>query len=75
MTRYCIGCVHLDLTPREPGVMGSSWTGQYGQEEAATFCKRNHWRAEMGPEATLETFRACMEKATDCLDYEERETP
>lgn len=53
--------------------MGSTLTGTYGAEEAATFCELGHWRTEMGPDATMETFRTCMEKATDCPDFKERE--
>ena len=70
--RYCIGCVHLDLTPRDPGCMGSTWTGIYGDEEARTFCKKGHWSMEVGTDATMEDFRRAMEKARDCPDYSER---
>jgi hypothetical protein len=73
--KYCIGCVHLDLTPRDPGRMGSTWTGVYGDEEAATFCKKDHWRVEMGTDATLEDFQRAMEKAETCPDFEERSAP
>jgi hypothetical protein len=70
--KYCIGCTHLDLTPRYPGAMGSTWTGIYGDEEAAMFCYKGYWRNEMDARANLETFRQCMEKAQTCADFEER---
>ena len=73
--RYCIGCVFFDMTPREPGCMGSTWTGIYGDEEAASFCQQGHWRFEHGTQFTLEDFRQHMEKAQKCADYEERPAP
>jgi hypothetical protein len=70
--RYCIGCIHLDITPRDAGCTGSTLTGVYGDEEAMVFCKKGHWREEMGERAGVETFRKCMEKAETCPDFNER---
>lgn len=71
---YCIGCKHLNLTPRDPGCVGSTLTGVYGDEEAQMFCSEGHWREEMGQNATLEVFRICMEKAETCDDFVQRES-
>ena len=73
--RYCIGCVFFDMTPRDPGQMGSTWTGIWGDEEARGFCKKDHWSFEIGTDFTLEDFRKSMEKAGDCPDYSERPAP
>ena len=73
--KYCIGCKYLDLTPREEGCQGSTWTGIYGDEEAAMFCTKGHWRNEIGPYANLIDFQRAMEKAEICSDFEERLVP
>lgn len=75
ITRYCIGCIHFRLEPRDPGYMGSEDTGRYGESETQVLCAKNHWGAEMGQDATLEEFRGYMEKATDCPDFKERKIP
>jgi hypothetical protein len=70
--RYCIGCQHLYYTEPDPGSVGSTWTGRYGEEDAALFCRRGHWRHDFDRGASVETFERCMEKANTCPDYEER---
>lgn len=73
--KYCIGCKHLNLSPREPSAQGSELTGTYGGEEAAMFCAKGYWKEEMGEDATLENFQRAMEKADTCLDFSERADP
>lgn len=73
--RYCIGCVFFDMTPRDPGCMGSTWTGIYGDEEARGFCKKGLWNYDLGTSLDLDDFRRFMEKAADCSQYTERPAP
>lgn len=73
--RYCIGCVFFDMTPRDPGQMGSTWTGIWGDEEARGFCKKDRWQYDFGTSLSLDEFRDFMEKANDCALYEERPAP
>lgn len=70
--KYCIGCVHLYYEPPDPGCMGSTWTGVYGDHDARLACQLGHWEHEFSEGSSIKEFEAAMEKAETCPDFTER---
>jgi hypothetical protein len=68
--RYCIGCVKLVFIDKCRGY-GTPQTGSWTIDEAGVICKAGHWQVELLNDKPLDLSQA-MEKAQDCLDFEER---
>ena len=74
--KYCIGCVHLNLFPHEPGYSYSTYT-QESYVDAKMACAKHHWEVAFSEYSSnlREEFEKAMEKAETCKDFEERSIP
>lgn len=58
------------------GMMGSEWTGRYGEEDPQLACSKGHWMLDLpvGCNTEIIDIEKAMEKARTCTDFEERPT-